>query len=77
MLSTRLTPGRCNTVELPERPARSFGTASPLKGGAGTAAKVVGMVKIRGIGIIGSQVLRAAMPMDAVHRLSGGGSRHC
>ncbi len=40
----------------------------------GTAVKAVGMVRISVIEIIGSQVLRAAMPMDAVHRLDVGRS---
>jgi hypothetical protein len=40
----------------------------------GTAGKPVGMVTIQWIGTIGSQVLRACTPTDAVHRLNGGGS---
>jgi hypothetical protein len=37
----------------------------------GTVGKPAGMVKTQQIGTIGSQVLRAALPMDAVHRLNG------
>ena len=36
--------------------------------------KVVGMVTTRWLGTMGSQVLRAVKPTDAVHRLNVGGS---
>jgi hypothetical protein len=39
-----------------------------------TTGKFVGMVTIQQLGAMGSQVLKVFQPMDAVHRLNGGGS---
>ena len=39
----------------------------------GTVGKLAGMVRIRSIGLIGSQVLTTVSRENAVHRLNGGG----
>ncbi len=69
----------CDTAKLPEPPATVDGTAPRSKEQGCTSVKVEGMVTIRQLGTIGSQVLRATRCWgvclkDAVHRLDGGGS---
>ena len=63
----------CDIVKLPGHPVRLL---VPLQLGnqlQSTKAKAVGMVIIQQLGIIGSQALRDASLMGAVHRLDGSG----
>ena len=59
-------------VKLPEKLVQVGGTAPPAKACWGTPGKLGGRVTSHLTEPIGSQVLRAAMPRDAVHRLNVG-----